>query len=232
MNSATTVGRVMGILLLMQGVIGAIVNFVLLGPAITGPPGFLTNAAANSARLSAAGLLMIVAGAISVAIATTAWPIFKRHSERLALAYFGLGVAGVALAAVESATIMSMLTLSQEYVKSGETDARSFEIVGTVVRYARYWVHYPHLLIGSGTLFLLYTMLFRFALVPRILAGVAMAAVLLQATGLALPFFGNRVNFYLLAPMGVCHLIIAVWLVVKGLDDRTSENDHEGNSAR
>ena len=216
MNSARSAGRVIGVLLLIQGIIGSTVNFGLLGPTVTGSSSYLANAAPNAYRLSTAALLMLVAGAISVAISTTAWPVFKQYSERLALAYFGLGIAGVALAAVESATIMSMLTLSKQYADATEADARMFEVVGAVVRYGRYLAHYTHLLIGSFTIFLFYLALFRFSLVPRLLTGVGLAAVLLQMTGLAMPFFGDRVNFYLLTPMGICHLIITLWLIVRG----------------
>jgi hypothetical protein len=182
--------------------------------------------------MSVAALLLMVAGALSIAMTTTAWPIFRRHSERMALWFVGLSIAGLALAAVESATVMSMLTLSQEYVKASAGDARTFEIAGTVVRYGRYWAHYTHLLGGSALVLTLYLTMFRFSLVPRLLAGIGVLAVLLQMTGLMLPFFGNRINFYLLMPMGICHLILALWLIVKGLDDRTSEPNQEGNSAR
>jgi hypothetical protein len=216
MDSARRAGRVIGILLLVQGVIGSTVNFVLLSPGITGPTNFLTNAAPNSTRLSIAALLLLVAGAISLAISVTAWPVFRRGSERLALAYFGLGIAGIALAAVESAAIMSMLTLSNQYVEATPADARLFEVVGSVVRYGRYWAHYTHLLIGCFAVFLFYTALFRFALVPRLLAGVGLLTVLVQIFGLTMPFFGERVNFYLLAPMGIVYLILALWLVIKG----------------
>ncbi len=206
----------MGVLLLLQAVIGATVNFGLLGAAITGPPGFLINAAENPTRMSLAALLLIAAGFLSVTISTNVWPIFRRYSPRMALAYLVVSGAGLALAAVEAGTIMSMLTISQEYANSGGADARQFEIAGTAVRYARYWAHYTNLLVGSGMLFLVYTTLFHFSLVPRVLAGVGSAAILLQMTGLTMPFFGNRVNFYLLMPMGLCHLALSIWLVAKG----------------
>jgi len=230
MKSAKSVGRAMGILMLMQAVLGATVNFGLLGSAITGPPGFLTNAAANPMRMSIAAILMIAAGALSIATSTTAWPVFRRYSERMALWFLGLSVVGLALAAVESATVMSMLLLSQEYVKAGAADAGTFDGAATAVRYAKYWAHYTHLLIGSGLIFTLYITLFRFALVPRILAGAGVVAVLLQMTGLLLPFFGNRINFLFLAPMGLCHLVLTVWLLVKGLDDTHSENHEKENA--
>jgi hypothetical protein len=116
---------------------------------------------------------------------------------------------------------MSMLSISQQYASSDAADARSYEIVGTAVRYARYWAHYPNLMVGSGTLFLVYSILFRFSLVPRILAGVGMATICLQLLGLSLPFFGYKVNFYLLIPMGIVHLLLTFWLIARGF----AEND-------
>jgi hypothetical protein len=215
MTSAKTIGRTFGILLLLQIVIGSTVNFGLLGAAITGPPGFLINAAANPTRMSIAALLMLLGGFLSIALSTTAWPVFRRYSPRAALAYVAISGAGLAVAAVESAAIMSMLSLSQEYAKAAP-EAGQFELVGTVVRYARYWAHYTHLLVGSGMLCLVYTTFFRFGIVPRLLAGIGLASILLQMTGLAMPFFGYRINFYLLAPMGLCHIALSIWLVVKG----------------
>jgi hypothetical protein len=223
MDSAKAAGRVIGILLLVQAVLGSVVNFVLLAPGITGPSTFLTNAAPNATRLSFAALLLLVAGGVSLAISATAWMVFKRRSERLAIAYFGFGVAGIALAAVESAAIMSMLTLSKQYVEAAESDARVFEILGTVVRYGRYWAHYTHLLIGSSAVFLFYAILFRFAFVPRLLAGIGLITVIVQLTGLTMPFFGERVNFYLLTPMGICYLILAAWLLIRGFADPHAE---------
>ena len=58
MTSAKTIGRTFGVLLFLQAVIGSTVYFGLLGSAITGPPGFLINAAANSTRMGLAALVM------------------------------------------------------------------------------------------------------------------------------------------------------------------------------
>lgn len=218
MVSAKTIGRTMGIFLLVQALIGSTVNFGLLG-AITAPPGFLINAAASPTRMSPAALLLIVAGFVSIALSTNAWPLFRQYSPRVALAWIALSGAGLALTAVEAGTLMSMLSISQEYTNSTGTETQQFEIAATVVRYARYWAHYMNLLIGSGTLLLVYTTLFRFSLVPRVLAGVGVLTILLQMTGLTLPFFGNRVNFYLLMPMGLCHLALSIWLLVKGFQE-------------
>lgn len=219
MGSAKTLGRVMGLLLIVQVIIGSTVNFGLLGSTVMGPPGFLVNAAQNPMRMSLAAVLLIVAGFVSIAISTTVFPLFRRYTLRGAVAYVVLTGAGLALVSVEAATIMSMLTISQEYAKAAAEDIRQIELIGTAVRYARYWAHYPNLIVGSGTLLLVYSILFRFRLVPRLLTGIGMAAIVLQLIGLTMPFFGYRVNFYLLTPMGICHIVLAIWLIVRGFAD-------------
>jgi hypothetical protein len=230
MASAKNAGRVMGILLFVQAIIGSTVNFGLLGSTIMGPPGFLINAAQYPNRMSIAALLLIAAGFVSVGISVTVFPIFRRYTIRGALAYLVLAGSGLALIAVEASAIMSMLTISQQYTTAAGSDAREFETVGTVVRYLRYWAHYPNLIVGSGTLFLVYGIMFRFSLVPRILAGVGMAMIALQMFGLSLPFFGYPVNFYLLTPMGIMHLLLTFWLIVKGF--REDKSNVEPTEAR
>lgn len=52
MGTAKGVGRIIGVLLLVQFAAGVLVNFVLMWPLITVPPGFLVNAAANSLQVT------------------------------------------------------------------------------------------------------------------------------------------------------------------------------------
>lgn len=230
MRTPKTVGRTMGILMLVQGVTGYTVNFVLLAPAISAPPGFLGNAAAHHTQVSLAVLLMIALGALSIFNMILAWPIFRRYSSRMALALVAISIAGFTLAAVEGASIMSMLSLSQEYAKGDPAKVEIIEAMATVVRFSRNWAHYTHLLVGGGLVFLLHATLFRFALVPRVLTGFGMAAALLQMTAISMPFFGRPIIFLLLAPLGLAHLALALWLLAKGFADRRNgieQNHHD-----
>lgn len=223
MESAKSVGRMMGVLLFVQAIIGATVNFFLLSADVMGPLGFLTKAAQYPNRFSIAALMLIAAGFVSVGISVTVFPVFRRYSQRGAVAYLVLAGAGLVLIAVEGSAIMSMLTISQEYTAAGGADARQYEIVGTAVRYARYWAHYANLVVSGGTLLLVYGILFRFRFVPRLITGVGMAAILLQLVGLSLPYFGYKVNFYLLIPMGIVHLALIFWLIAKGLSENSGD---------
>jgi Domain of unknown function (DUF4386) len=89
-----------------------------------------------------------------------------------------------------------------------------------VVASSRNWAHYTHVLVGGATFLLFYSMLYRFALIPRALAAIGVIAVVLQMTTVAMPFFGHSVVMLMLAPMGLSHLALALWLVTKGFEER------------
>lgn len=218
MTNNRNAGRIAGALLIAQGIGGFVTNFVLLQPAID-PPGFLVNAAPHAVRVGAAALIGILTGALALAIAITVLPVLRKFSERLALAFVALGSVALALAAVESGTMMSLLSLSKAYVESG-ADAASFEGVRRVVAASRNWAHYTHLLLGGLTLSLFYVALLRFALVPRALAAFGLIAVVLQIVTISRPFFGAPVTFFLLAPLGLANLSVALWLLIKDFPDK------------
>jgi len=207
--------------MLAQGIGGYLTNFGLLGPA-TAPPGFLVSASTHPLHIGAAALVGIVAGALSTAIAITVLPVFRRHSETMALWLLALAIAALSLAAVENGRVMSMLSLSQAYAASGATDPAAFEGLRGVVAASRNWAHFTHLVVGGSTYFVFYAITFRFALIPRALAGFGMAAVALQLTTVSLPFLGGHVIFPMLAPAGIALLAMALWLIVKGFADKTA----------
>ena len=220
MTTAKNAGRVAGALILVQGIGGYVVNFGLITPA-TAPPGFLVNAAPHALRVGMTALLGIFMGTFATAIAITAWPVFKKHSERMALSFLALAIAALALAVVENGRLMSMLSLSQAYAASGAADPAAFEGLRGVVAASRNWAHFTHLIIGGSTFFVLYATTFRFALIPRAIAAFGMAAAALQMATVSMPLLGGHVIFPLLAPAGIANLALAVWLLAKGFADRS-----------
>jgi Domain of unknown function (DUF4386) len=219
MTTAKNAGRIAGALILVQGIGGYIVNFGLIAPA-TAPPGFLVNAAPHALRVGMTALLGIFTGAFATAIAITVWPVFKKHSERMALSLLALAVAALALAVVENGRLMSMLSLSQAYAASGAADPAAFEGLRGVVAAARNWAHFTHLIIGGSTFLVLYATCFRFALIPRAIAAFGMAAAALQMATVSMPLLGGHVIFPLLAPAGIANLALALWLLAKGFADK------------
>jgi len=218
MGAAKRAGRIVGVVIIVQMVAGFLVNFVLEAP-LFGTPGFLINGAPHAPQVSVAALSGLVTEGLWLVTAVTVFPFFWQRSQRLAVGFIALAAVLLAAAVFESAGVMSMLSASEAYAKTDEAGRAQFEIVRVVVASARNWAHLIARILDGITLFVFYAGLYRFALIPRLLAGLGLVAVPLMIIGLLMPFFGNEVIFPLLAPLGLSQLILALWLVVKGLRD-------------
>ena len=219
MTNARNAGRMVGALMIAQGIGSYVTNFALLRPVLA-PPGSLVNAAPHALEVGLSAVLGILTGAIVLAIAITVLPVLRQFSERMALSFVAMGAVALSLAAVENGTLMSLLSLSKAYAASGAADPAAFEGLRGVVAASRNWAHFTHITIGGATLLIFYVALYRFALVPRALAAIGLIAVALQLTTVTRPFFGGEVTFFLLAPLGLANLAVALWLLIKGLADK------------
>jgi hypothetical protein len=225
MTSAKHAGRVVGILLLIHLAIGLIVPYVLLRPLTTPPAGFLEAAERMSVQVRLNVLLLFLGGALSVGISMTAWPVVRERSYRLGLWLLALSVVNFTLQIIENSHWMSMLSVSQAYAEAGTAHAERFQSLAVAVRSAWKWGHYSHILIVVGWLFTLYCVLFRCAIVPRALAAIGMVTSVLHFIGITLPAFGGyRMPMPTLfgMPLGVANLMLAAWLMAKGLKEQQS----------
>jgi Domain of unknown function (DUF4386) len=220
MGTAMRVGRMIGVLLLVQIAAGVLVNFVLMEPIFAVPPGFLVNAAAHSLQLGLTVLLGLATGALTAGIAIAAYPVFRQYSQAMALWFLALAVVNFALTAVENTTVLSMLSLSEAYAKADAADSNLYQTLRVVVASARNWTHYVSVIIAGSMIFVLYGVLYRFALIPRALAAFGLAAALLQLTAVAMPILGYPIVLLMLMPLAVSHLALGLWLTVRGFRER------------
>jgi hypothetical protein len=139
MKSAKSTGRTVGILLLLQLAAGLMLPFILIRSLVAGSPGFLTTAAENSFQIRAAVLIAFAGGALTVSLGITALPVFRRYGKATALWFLAVCVVSWTLDAVHGATVMSMLSLSQQYVNAGAAETGLYQVVGAVVASARRW---------------------------------------------------------------------------------------------
>lgn len=222
MRFTKSIGRIIGLLLFVQ-LAGLIVPFVLLHPLTTGPQNYLANAAGASFQIKVAVFLLFANCALTVSITITAWPVFRLYSEALALLLLAVSVIMFSLQAVDNAHVLSMLSLSQQYAQAGGPDD-VFQTLAAVVGSTRRWVHYSELLVIDCWIFLLYSILYRFRLVPRALAACGLITVLLHFTAIPLPgFLGYRSVTLLGVPMALSHIALALWLLARGFKERLRE---------
>jgi hypothetical protein len=219
MKSAQSTGRLIGILLLVQ-LAGLIVPFVLLQPLTRGSRDYLANAAASSFQIKLAVFLLFANCALTIGIAIAAFPIFRQYSEAMALWLVALSVIMFTLQAFDNAHILSMLSLSQQYAQAAGPDDL-FPALAAMVGSTRKWAHYSELFVIDAWIFMLYGLLYRFALVPRALAVLGLTTVLLHFTGIPLPLFlGYRSVTLMGAAMALSHLALAFWLMARGFKER------------
>lgn len=220
MTPEKRVGRTVGLLLLAHLAAGLMVPFMLL-QRVTGRPGFLETAAANSGQVRAAVFLLFVGSALATAAAIAAWPVFRSHSSGMALWLVALGIASFSLQAVDNGALLSMLSLSREYAKSTAAQLELFQGLALVVGAARKWAHYSFLLVIGVWIFLLCAVLFRFRLVPRTLAAFGLIGSVLQISGVTIRgLLGYPPETRLAMPLAPAYIAIAVWLIIKGFDER------------
>lgn len=220
MRSPKSVGRMVGMLLLVHLAAGLMVPFILLDQARR-PAGFMAGAASNAGQVRAAVLLLFAGSALAIGITAAAWPVLRRHSSAMALWLLALAVAAFSLQAVDNGALLSSLSLSQQQVEAGAAKAELFAGLGLVVTSARRWAHYTALLVAVGWIVLFCSVLFRFRLVPRVLAAFGLLAGMLQIASVSLRgMLGYPPMTVLAMPLAPAYVLLAVWLMAKGFDER------------
>ena len=221
MEAESRAGRIIGALIIIQMIFSAMVNFVLEAPLFDAP-GFLANAAHHSRQIGFAAILGLITEALWFGIAVTALPFFYRYSRTMTLWFTALCIVVLAVAVVESAAVMSMVSLSEAYARASAVDRGQLETIRVVVASARNWPHFLARMVDGCTIFTFYAVLYQSALVPRVLAGFGLIAAVLQVCGVAMPLFGQDVVFPMLAPLGLTQLTLAAWLLAKGFRNERS----------
>jgi hypothetical protein len=217
MRSAKSVGRIIGILLFVQ-LAGLTIPFILLMPAAT--PDYLDVDAGMAFEIKLAVFLLFVNAVVTMGIGIAGFPVFRDRGIRYALWFLAFSVIWFVIQAVDSAHILSMLSFSRQYAESAGANAELFRIMGTEIRATRVWVHYTELFVIDAWFALLYSLLLRFGLVPRWLAGFGLLAVVLHTAGIPLAVF---IGYPSILPLGfslaMSHTAIGGWLAIKGFPE-------------
>jgi hypothetical protein len=183
---------------------------------------FLANAAASAGVVRAGMLLTFALGAMTIVASLAAFPIVRKHSERLALAYVGMSLIAFATLMADTVALRNLLALSIEFARPGApTDV--LQTLATVGRANWISAHYTNLTMAHATGFLFFVILFRFALVPRLLAASGLLATALSTATVASPLIGYPIPFNRgIMPMALVTLALVAWLLFRGLANRPS----------
>lgn len=224
MRSSKNVGRTVGILLLLQLAAGLMIPFILLLPLVSGSPEFLTAATEHSFQIRTAVFIFFIGGAVTLSLGITMLPVIRKHSSATALWFLAVCLISFTLDVIHNATVLSMLSFSQHYVSGGAVDTRGYEIVGAAVALARRSAHVVQLVTIGAWIFTFYITLFRFALIPRVLALLGLIGIVSQFIGVTLMMLlGYSTIGQMAMPMLPIQITIAFWLIIKGFNEPFSE---------
>jgi len=192
---------------------GRIVGFLFLLADIMA---FLNRIVENAGEMKLAIGLDMLSSAIALFIAIYLYPIIKKHSQRLAVAYTGIGFLTFAIITMSNVVHWSLIALGTNYADTTASEAPHFATLAVTHYEAYYWLHFILLLgyaIGGS---LLYYFLFKTNLVPKWLAIWGIIAQTIVFTGASLQLFDIPVSFYLFVQNGIFMLTFIGFLLVMG----------------
>jgi len=221
MNSYRKLAISAGVLFLIYTSVD-VLNFLFLGPLTA--TNYLVSVSENAGLVGTGAFLSLIGGACASGIAISLYPVLKKFNPVLALGAVGFRISEGVLRFVSVCALLSIITLSQQFVKAGAPDSSYFQTLG-VLLYAGYrWVGSVGSLLAFSIGALLYYIIFyRTKLVPRwisvwglVAAILAIVSCALVSTGLIAPFSKEQV--VMLIPMLPQEIVLAVWLIVKGFN--------------
>ena len=221
MNTYRKNAIIVGVLFIIATVL-AVLGRSFLQPILDAQD-YLIKISANENQVIMGGLLALLAAFASAGIAIGLYPVLKKHHEALALGSVGLRVMEGMLYIVGVVALLSLLTLSQEYVKAGASNASFFQASGTSLLAVRDWAGKLSIIAFTVGALMYYYVFYQSKLIPRWLSGwgflgaaLSLAAVLLAISGQIIYF--STVFILLQLPIGVQEMVLAVWLIVKGFN--------------
>src|SRR4030066_2398203 len=208
--------------------IGATVTAILskvFGPNLAAPD-YLANLPANENKLIIQALLEFSMAILILGIAIWLYQVLKKQNKTLALGFVVTRTIEAVIFTVSVISLLTLLTISQEFVKAGAPDASYFQTLGTLLLAVREWGGgVCSTIVFSLSALMLNSILYRSKLIPRWISGWGfLGAILYLASGF-LPFFGHSSTstIYTLIeiPLALQEMVFAVWLIVKGFNQQT-----------
>ena len=216
MNSYRKTAIIVGVLFIIV-IVSTLLSGVFSGSI--NDPDYLTAVSANENQVLIGVLLMLTATASLVAIPIMMFPILKKHNESLALGYIGARIFEGFFFVVVAICLLSILSLSQEFVNAAAPVASYFQTSGALLLAVFDWssilLDFPFALSALILNYLYY----KSKLIPRWLSvlGLIGGALMLAISPLNM-FDLSPSLVYLAAPIGIQEMVLAAWLIVKGFN--------------
>ncbi len=208
-------------------------------PVLTGTD-YLTQVSSHPNQVAAGVLLILIGHFACAGIAVVMYPVLKQWNSGLAIGSVVFRTIETAFYMVGLVSLLSLLTLGQQFTTAGTADRMSLQAIGNLLVSVRDNAALVAVFAFCLGAFMYYYLFFQSRLIPRWLSGFGIVAITLMMAACVLALFsGNRITSYipLAAPIAVQEMVLAVWLIVKGFNpsviaSKSCENRNERASER
>jgi hypothetical protein len=222
MNSKKA-AKIVGVLFILAAVT-AVIGLNLYDPILNGPDYLIKGSEhANQVILGALMELFLVVSAVGTA--TTMFPLLRQYNETIALWHVCFRFLEAIIITVGIISVLSLLTLSQEFVAAGASDPASFHSSGIILKAIHDWTFMlgPLFMLGINTMMYSY-IFYKTRLVPRFISILGMTGATCVFACSLFVMFGvfPQISFWgaiLAVPVAANEMILAVWLIVKGFNE-------------
>ncbi len=197
-------------------------------------PDYLIQISANENLMIIAALLVLISAFASASIAICLYPILKKYHEALALGSVGFRIMEAMLYIVGVVGLLSLLSVSQDYVTAGALNASLFQSSSNLLLTVKTWAGQLGVIAFSIGGLMYYYIFYQSKLIPQWLSGWGVLAAALSGTsallviaGILTPLSTVFILFNLL--ILVQEMVLAVWLIVKGFNPSViASKSHQG----
>jgi hypothetical protein len=218
MNSTRKIAVITGVIFIIATVTSILASALV--PVLTGTD-YLTRVSAHTNQVAAGALLYLIGAFTSAGIAISLYPVLKGSNTGLALGSVVFRTVEAVFYMVAVVSLLSLLTLSQQFANAGAADRASLQTIGNLLVSVRDHASLAGVFAFSLGAFMYYYLFFQSRLIPRWLSGWGIVAIILMTAACVLALFSdNPVTGYILlaAPIALQEMVLAVWLIVKGFN--------------
>lgn len=215
MNPNKRTARIVGALFLTVNV--AFLAGVLILEPILGSTETLAIVFAKRTQVVIGVLLELINAVAYVGIAFIMFPVLRKRYESMALGFVGFRLIEFVMQTLADLSPLSLLSLSEEFVKTGAPAASALYTQGTLLLAERYWAFQMISITFVLGAVLFYIMMYRSQLIPRFIS-------IWGFVGVAVVFVNTILDMLGVPPgnLGVIMLLnelfLGVWLIVKGFN--------------
>ncbi|MFC0476280.1 DUF4386 domain-containing protein [Robertmurraya beringensis] len=181
--------KLVGVLFILAAV-SAVAGVLLYDPILNGSD-YLSNGSKHANQIIWGALMELILVVSAVGTATTMFPILRRYNETIALWHVCFRFLEAIVITVGVISVLSLLTLSREFIAAGAPDAAAFQTSGTVLKAIHEWTFMlgPNFMLGINTMMYSY-IFYKTKFVPRFIPILGMTGAALVFVCALLVMFG------------------------------------------